>query len=83
MNPLSVSQHAVDRYLQRSNGKRELHAVGKLFAVADASIPIGKNRRYAKGWIVVVKNGVVKTAYRPRTREQMRAVHDAMKQITP
>jgi len=73
----AVTQHAIDRYLERAGGKKVQRATNTLFSLADSAIPIGNNRYYARGWIVVVKDGTVKTAYRPKTREQMDAVYRA------
>jgi hypothetical protein len=73
----AVTQHAIDRYMERTGAKKAQRATTTLFCLAESAIPIGKNRYYARGWIVVVKDGVVKTAYRPKTREQMDAVYCA------
>jgi hypothetical protein len=73
----AVTQHAIDRYLERTGGKKAHRATNTLFCLAESAIPIGNNRYYARGWIVVLKDGVVKTAYRPKTREQMDAVYRA------
>ena len=73
----SMTQHAVDRFMERSGSKKPIRAIYKLFSLSEAAVPMGRNRYYTRGWIIVVVNGVVKTAYRPRTREEMDAIFRA------
>ena len=74
---ITLTQHTVDRYMQYSGSKRAVRTITRLFNAADQGLPIGNNRFYHRGWIVVIKDGIVKTAYRPRTREQMDAIFAA------
>ena len=73
----SVTQHAIDRYMERLGSKKTLRAIDKIFTMTTCALPIGQNRYYTNGWIIVVVRGVVKTIYRPRTMEQMNAVNMA------
>ncbi len=72
-----VTQHAVDRYMQRSGCKSLTASVNKLLERANKVIPIGKNRVYQGGWIVAIRRGAVVTCYKPRTPEQLGAVFRA------
>lgn len=78
----AVTQHAIDRYMERTGAKKALRSTNTLFSLAESAVPLGKNRYYARGWIVVMVNGVVKTAYRPKTREQMEIVYNACSRKT-
>lgn len=79
-NPVvgAITQHALERFMERSGSKKMPRAIGQLFCLAESAVSIGNNRFYARGWIVVVLEGEVKTAYRPRTREQQEAIFRAM-----
>lgn len=77
MKAFAVTQHAVDRYLERSQGSKEQRAIAKLFAIADKAIPLGRGQFYADGWIIAVKSGEIRTVFRPRTPAQLAAVHRA------
>lgn len=72
-----VTQHAVDRYTERSGCKSLEKSVNKLLERANSGIPIGRNRIYHGGWIVAIRKGVVKTVYRLRTPEQLESVFKA------
>lgn len=73
----TITQHALDRFMERSGSNRVMRSLNKLSAVVDSAIPIGKNKLYWGGWIIVMVKGEVKTAYHPRTRKQMNQVHAA------
>lgn len=73
----SITQHAVDRYMERSGTKSPTRAMRKLFELAEQAIPIGHSRFYASGWIVVMKRGVLKTCYKPRTLSQTNSIFAA------
>ena len=73
----AVTQHAIDRYMERLGSKKVYRAIDKIFTMSTCALPIGHNRYYTNGWIIVVVGGMVKTIYRPRTIEQMNAVNRA------
>jgi len=73
----SVTQHAIDRYLERAGSKKVHRAIGKIFTMSSRALNIGDNRYYSNGWILVVVDGLVKTVYRPTTREQMNSINKA------
>lgn len=69
----AVTQHAVDRFQERSGSKKP--KIERLFRLAEQSVPIGAGRRYSSGWIFVVKKNVVRTVYKPRKRHEFEAIH--------
>jgi hypothetical protein len=73
----SATQHALDRFMTRAKSNLPVASMTKMFNVADFGTPIGHNRFYSRGWIVVVVDGVIRTAYRPRTPEQFNAIFHA------
>lgn len=79
MSSAAITQHAIDRYMERSGSKAVMRTIRKLFDVVERGVPVNGGRFYHKGWIVVVRAGEIKTVYRPRTKAQMSAVYDAHK----
>lgn len=76
----AVTQHAVDRFMERTGMKKPVKATEKVFRLAQSSIPIGKSLYYSQGWLMFVnKKGEVKTIYRPSQKWQHQAIYEAVK----
>ncbi len=71
----AVTQHAIDRYLERTKGKSEKRAINKLFGDFNGAASIGGNEYYANGFIVVIIKGEIRTVYRPRKPRQLAAIN--------
>lgn len=78
MKITTITQHALDRYFERSGCVKPVKAMNKLFSHSEHATPIGNHRYYNRGWIFVIVKGVIKTCYKPRTREQQQAVYNAL-----
>jgi hypothetical protein len=80
MKVRAVTQHAVDRFMERSTIKKGYAATQKVFKLAQSSMPIGKSLHFSRGWLMFInKYGVVKTIYRPRSRWEHKAIAEAVK----
>jgi cytochrome oxidase Cu insertion factor (SCO1/SenC/PrrC family) len=79
----AVTQHAVDRFMERTGNKKPLRAMQKVFRLAQSSIPIGpigKSLYFSQGWIMLInKRGIVNTIYRPRSKWEHKAIAEAVK----
>lgn len=62
---IGLEQHAVDRFRERSGIKTEARAMAKLLEYADQAVRVGPDRFFARGWILIIRDGFVKTVYRP------------------
>lgn len=86
---VAVTQHALDRYMERSGCTNVNKAIKNLTDVGERGIPIGRQQFYAKGWIVVVRRFMVVTAFKPKTFSQQNRVNravgakNAQTQLTP
>lgn len=71
----AVTQHAVNRFMERSTIRSSHSATQKVFRLAQSSIPIGKSLYFSKGWLMVInKKKVVKTIYRPFSKWEHKAI---------
>ena len=76
----AVTQHAVDRFMERTGNKKPLRAMQKVFRIAQSSIPIGRSLHFSQGWLMFInKYGVVKTIYRPANKWEHKAIANAVK----
>jgi hypothetical protein len=79
MNVRSVTQHAVDRFMERTGNKKQVRAVQKVFRLAQSSIPIGRSLYFSQGWLMFINEyGDVKTIYRPANKWEHKAIATAM-----
>ncbi len=78
---LVLTQHAIDRYMERSGTKKPMRSILKLFSLADSARPLGRGKFYARGWVLVMKGGRVKTVYRPTSRIDHQKIYEAMHPI--
>jgi len=72
-----LTQHALDRYMQRSGCRRVVKSLNRIERLAAKAIPIGKTQFYAEGWILRMVGGEIVTVHRPN-RSQMRKIYKAM-----
>lgn len=80
MKVRAVTQHAVDRFMERFSKMNPVNATQKVFRLAQSSIPIGKSLYFSKGWLMFInKQGLVKTIYRPKMKWEHKAISDAVK----
>lgn len=84
-NPLSrcilVSEHAVDRYIERigTTGLRSRRdVVLRILDLLPEAIPVTDTKFYADGIVMTVIGSVVTTVYRPETRSQKLKVRKAL-----
>ncbi len=75
---MSLTQHALDRYMERSGSTKILKSLFKIESLVANAVQIGKNQFYAGGWIMKVVHGEVVTMYRPKYPSQLRKVYKAM-----
>jgi hypothetical protein len=73
-----VTQHAIERYMERTGSKKMNRVVKKLLSASEAALAIGKNQYYHRGIIYVVVDGTVITTYKPKGKEQTDAVYNAL-----
>lgn len=72
----SVTQHALDRYMERSGVKGVQRALNKIMGHVEFAIPMGGHRFYSNGWVIVIKKRVVRTMYKPLPKDFL-AIHNA------
>lgn len=76
----AVTQHAVDRFMERTGNKKPLRAMQKVFRLGQSSIPIGRSLYFSQGWVLCITSlGIVKTIYRPCSRWEHKAIAEAVK----
>lgn len=79
MKVKAVTQHAVDRFMERTGSNKPVKALQKVFRLAESSIQVGKSLYYSQGWLMFIKCGEVKTIYRPKWKWQHQAIYEAVK----
>lgn len=85
-NPLArcilVSEHAIDRYIERvapkSGPLSRPDIVARVLAMLPDAVPMTDTKFYSNGVIVTVVGSVVTTVYRPTTRSQKSKVRKAL-----
>lgn len=84
-NPLSrcilVSEHAVDRFIERigTTGLRSRRdVVLRILDLLPEAVPVTDTKFYAEGIVVTVIGSVVTTVYRPETHSQKLKVRKAL-----
>lgn len=73
-----LTQHAIERYMQRTGSKKIERVIRKLFNILDRSIRLDDEHFYFRGWIIVVSKGEIKTVYKPKYPDEFRKIHDAI-----
>lgn len=74
---ITLTQHALDRYMERTNCKNVLRGLNNIEHLLASAVRIGKNRVYASGLILKVHNGVVTTVYKPTHQRDFRQIYNA------
>lgn len=69
MKKLTVSQHALDRYMERSGSRNVNKSLAFLFEAASSGAIQPNGRIEHKGWTLVVIDRDVKTVYRATKME--------------
>lgn len=85
-NPLArcilVSEHAIDRYVERVAPKfgplSRPDIIARVLALLPDAVPMTDTKFYSNGIIVTVVGSVVTTVYRPTTRSQKSKVRKAL-----
>jgi len=80
--PLAVTQHALERYMQRSGATRVVKSLNKIERLASRAVRIGKTRFYADGWILKVVRGEIVTMFKPKYASDLRQIYKAVNHKT-
>lgn len=84
MNPqipkIVLTQHALDRFMERAKSDRVLKSLNKIERLAARAIKIGPCRYYAGGWILIHDRGAIQTMFRPNNRDKKR-INKAKKKL--
>lgn len=68
VNPIrGLYQHALDRYLQRSKCRCPQRACAAILRLGDRARHLGADHWTAAGWILVIRDGWIRTLFRPDT----------------
>lgn len=74
----ALTHHALERFMKRTGNKKPVASMQKLFLAAEQGTPLGNNRFYYRGLVVVVVNGEVKTAFKPHRRDIQEQIYHAL-----
>lgn len=70
----AVSQHALDRFLERSRIRTPNNALAILFRLAQRCEHLNGDRWHANGWILVISGDELVTVYRPQSPNDVRRI---------
>lgn len=66
---ISLSQHAINQFRKRSGVKSDARAARLLAGYAATGRLVGPERWLSHGWLLIIRNNEVRTAYRPDKRQ--------------
>lgn len=70
----AISQHALDRFLERSRIRTPNNALAILFRLAQRCEHLNGDRWHANGWILVISGDELVTVYRPSATNDVRRI---------
>lgn len=73
---MTVTQHTLERYMQRSGTKKVNRSLERLFVLSQQAIHLEGNKYYWGGWIIVILDGEVKTVYKPRFKRDLDLIYE-------
>lgn len=65
-----LSQHALDRYLARTKSRCPQRACAAILRLAQRARHLGGDHFTAAGWILVIRDGWIRTLFRPDSQRK-------------
>lgn len=71
----TVSEHAIDRYMERTGVKSRERARNKILLRWNAARSIGGGEWYARGWIICMRADVITTITKPHKEHSQERIY--------